>query len=200
MSGDRVQDVHEEWPVVSSEDLFRTGLPFSLRSDRIRMPDEPDGEPFARIVLEHPGAAVILAVDDDERVLCLRQYRHPVRRKMLELPAGLMDHEDEEPVEVARRELAEEAGLQAQSWTHLASTYSSPGITEELVHVFLARELSPADASATEGFVVQHEEADMEVLWVSFADLLEAVLDGRVADAPVVIAVLLAQAKGLVPR
>ena len=68
------------------------------------------------------------------------------------------------------------------------------------MHVFLARELSPADASATEGFVVQHEEADMEVLWVSFADLLAAVLDGRAADAPVVIAVLLAQAKGLVPR
>jgi ADP-ribose pyrophosphatase len=164
------------------------------------MPDEPDGEPFARIVLEHPGAAVILAVDEDERVLCLRQYRHPVRRKLLELPAGLMDHEGEEPVEVARRELAEEAGLQARSWTHLASTYSSPGVTEELVHVFLARDLSPADASATAGFVVQHEEADMEVLWVAFADLLEAVLDGRVADAPVVIAVLLAQAKGLVPR
>lgn len=197
---DQVQDVPEEWPVVSSEDLFRTGLPFSLRSDRIRMPEEPDGEPFARIVLEHPGAAVILALDEDERVLCLRQYRHPVSRRMLELPAGLMDHEGEDPEQVARRELAEETGLQAQSWTHLASTYSSPGITEELMHLFLARELSSADESATEGFVAEHEEADMEVLWVPFADLLAAVLDGRAADAPVVIAVLLAQAKGLVPR
>ena len=195
---DRAQDVHEEWPVVSSEDLFRTGLPFALRSDRIRMPDEPDGEPFARVVLEHPGAAVILALDEDERVLCLRQYRHPVRRRMLELPAGLMDHDGEEPEQVARRELTEEAGVQAQSWTHLASTYSSPGITEELLHVFLARDLSPAEASATEGFVAEHEEADMELLWVPFADLLAAVLDGRVADAPVVIAVLLARAKGLV--
>jgi ADP-ribose pyrophosphatase len=195
---DRVQDEHEQWPVESSEDLFREGLPFALRSDQVRMPDDPDGEPFTRVVLEHPGAAVILAVDEDQRVLCLRQYRHPVRRRMVELPAGLMDHEGEDPEQVARRELAEEAGLQAQSWTHLVSTYSSPGITEELMHVFLARDLSPADPAATAEFVAQHEEADMELLWVSLPDLVEGILDGRVSDAPVVIAVLVAQARGLV--
>ncbi|HRI98420.1 MAG TPA: NUDIX hydrolase, partial [Nocardioides sp.] len=103
----QVADVPEHWPVESSEDLYRSGLPFALRADLVRRPEAPDEAPFARIVLEHPGAVVVLAVDDDERVLCLRQYRHPARRRMLELPAGLLDQEGEEPRAAAERELLE---------------------------------------------------------------------------------------------
>ena len=87
--GDETADVAESWPVESSEDLYRSSLPFALRADRIRHPDGPGEEPFTRVVLEHPGAVVVLAVDDEERVFCLRQYRHPARMRMLELPAGL---------------------------------------------------------------------------------------------------------------
>lgn len=193
-----VADSPERWPVVGSEDLHRDDWVVALRADAVRRPedgDRGDGEPFRRLVLEHPGAAVVLALDDDERVCCLRQYRHAAARRFVELPAGLCDHEGETPLEVARRELVEEAGLEAGEWLPLATTYSSPGISAEVVHLFLARDLRPADRG---DFVAEHEEADMELFWVPFADLHQAVLDGRVADAPVVIAVLMAVARGAV--
>lgn len=187
-------DVSEEWPVAASRDLFRTGLPFALRADEVTHPDGGHEAPFTRLVLEHPGAAVVLAVDELDRVLVLRQYRHAAARRFVELPAGLMDQADEHPEDVARRELLEETGFEAGSWTSLGSTYSSPGITAELIHLYLARDLSPADRG---DFEPEHEEADMEVLWMGFADLLAGVLAGRIADAPLVNAVLLAHARGL---
>jgi 8-oxo-dGDP phosphatase len=190
-----VADVAESWPVEDSEDLYRSSLPFALRADRVRHPDSPGEEPFTRVVLEHPGAVVILAVDDDERVLCLRQYRHPARMRMLELPAGLLDVEGENPTAAAERELLEEAGLEATDWMPLTSAYSSPGITTELIHYFLARGLREGDRG---DFVAAHEEADMETVWVPFAELLAACLDGRVRDAPVLIAILTARQRGLV--
>jgi ADP-ribose pyrophosphatase len=191
---DEVADSDESWPVAASEDLYRSALPFALRADRVRHPDSPDEEPFTRIVLEHPGAVVILAVDDDERVFCLRQYRHPVGMRMLELPAGLLDVEAEEPQKAAERELLEEAGLEAERWTPLGSAYSSPGITTEQIHYFLARGVREAHRG---DFEPAHEEADMETLWVPYAELLAACLDGRVRDAPVLVAVLGAQQRGL---
>jgi 8-oxo-dGTP pyrophosphatase MutT (NUDIX family) len=192
---EQVADVPESWPVEGSEDLYRSSLPFALRADRVRHPDNKGEEPFTRVVLEHPGAVVILAVDDDERVLCLRQYRHPARMRMLELPAGLLDVEGEDPRAAAARELLEEAGLEATDWTTLTSAYSSPGITTELIHYFLARGLREGDRG---DFVAAHEEADMETLWVPYAELLAACLDGRVRDAPVLIGVLTAAQRGLV--
>ena len=189
-------DQPESWPVTSTTDLHRDDWVMALRADHINRPGHPDEKPFKRLVLEHPGASIVLAVDDDERVFCLRQYRHPAQRRFVELPAGLCDGDaDEDPLEVARRELREEAGLEAGEWTHLTSTYSSPGISAEVMHFYLARGLSAADRG---DFVLEHEEADMETLWVPFADLHAAVLSGEVGDGPVVLAVLLAQARGLV--
>lgn len=193
-STDVPADQPEEWPVVSSTDLHRDDWVMALRADLIQRPGHPEEEPFRRLVLEHPGAVVVLALDDDERALCVRQYRHPARRRFVELPAGLIDQGSEDPLDVARRELVEEAGHQASSWTALGATYSSPGITSEVIHYFLARGLTPAQPA---DFVAEHEEADMELTWVPFGDLVAAVLDGRVADAPVAVAVLMAQAKGL---
>ena len=194
---DDVADAPESWPVERSEDLYRSQLPFALRADVVRRPGAEDEEPFTRVVLEHPGAVVILAVDDEERVLCLRQYRHPARMRMFELPAGLLDVAGEEPRAAAGRELLEEAGLAATDWTPLTSAYSSPGISSELIHYFLARGLSGADRG---DFVAAHEEADMEIVWVPYAELLAACLDGRVQDAPVLVAVLTAQQRALVGR
>ena len=189
-------DVDEAWPVADSTDLHRDDWVVALRADRIRRPDDPEGEPFRRLVLEHPGAVVVLAVDEDGRVCCLSQYRHAAQRRFVELPAGVCDEPGEEPSEVGRRELLEEAGLEAGSWTHLASTYSSPGISNEVMHIYLARDLSHGDRGS---FAPEHEEADMRLFWVPYAELREAVLDGRVADAPLVLAVLLAEGRGLAP-
>ena len=187
-------DEPEAWPVASSTDLHRDDWVVALRSDRIQRPGHLEEEPFRRLVLEHPGAVIILAVDDRERVLCMRQYRHAVERRLVELPAGMCDVDGEDPLEVARRELLEEAELEAGEWTHLTSTYSSPGLSNELMHFYLARQLRPADRG---DFVPEHEEADMETFWVPYDDLVTAVLDGRIGDAPVVVAVLLARARGL---
>ncbi|MFL6003789.1 MAG: NUDIX domain-containing protein [Nocardioides sp.] len=190
-------DAAESWPVEASTDLFRDDWVIALRADRIRHPDHPGDEAFRRLVLEHPGAAIVVAMDDEQRVFCLRQYRHAARTRFVELPAGLCDVDGENPLEVARRELLEEAGLEAEEWVGLASTYSSPGISSELMHFYLARGLAPADRG---GFVPEHEEADMETLWVDFADLHAAVLDGRLRDAPTVQAVLLVEALGYAGR
>ncbi|MFB9312257.1 NUDIX domain-containing protein [Nocardioides plantarum] len=186
-------DVPQQWPVSSTLDLHRDGWVVALRADQVVT---PDGATARRLVVEHPGAAVILAVDDHDRVFVLWQYRHPAGRRFVEIPAGLLDGDPgEEPVEVARRELREEAQLQATSWTLLATSYPSPGISAEVQHLFLARGLSPADRG---DFELHHEEADMTSAWVPFAELYDAVLAGRVGDGPVIQAVLLARARGLV--
>lgn len=189
-----LRDEPQSWPVESTQDLHRDGWVVALRADAVRRPGHPEEEPFRRIVMEHPGAAIVLAVDDRERVLCLWQYRHAAGRRFVELPAGLLDQAGEEPLEVAKRELVEEAGYAAAEWVHLTSTYSSPGISAEVAHLYLARGLTEVGRG---DFEPAHEEADMEVGWVPFDDLVEAVLDGRLADAPLVIAVLAARGRGL---
>ena len=196
----QLSDTAESWEVVRSEDLHRDGWVVALRADWIQRPSsdlDPAGEPeepFRRLVLEHPGAAVVLAVDDQRRVLVLKQYRHPAQCRFVELPAGLLDEVGEDPEQAARRELREEAGFEAERWTRIGSTYGSPGISSEVMHAFLAtglREVGRGD------FALVHEEADMEVAWVHLDDLMAAILDGRVQDAPVVTSVLLAHGKGL---
>jgi ADP-ribose pyrophosphatase len=137
---------------------------------------------------------IVLAVDDRRRAYCLWQYRHPARRRFVELPAGLLDADGESPEETARRELREEAGLEAADWTLLATTWSSPGISGEVMHFFLARGLGAVENDV---FERTHEEADMSGDWVPVDDLRAAVLEGRVADGPLVQALLLAEAKGL---
>ena len=186
-----LRDVPESWPVVSTEDVYRTGWVMALRLDELHAPE--DDSTFGRLVLEHPGAVIVLAVDEVQRAYCLWQYRHPAQRRFVELPAGLLDAEGESPEETARRELREEAGLEAGSWIPLGSTWSSPGITAEVMHFFLAQELRAVD----DDFERTHEEADMSGGWVGLDDLRAAVLDGRVQDGPLVQAVLLADAKGL---
>ena len=182
-----IADSPESWPVESSQDLHRDSWVVAFRSDQVRRPGAVGEPAFRRLVVEHPGAAMVMAFDDDDRVLCLRQYRHPAQHRFLEFPAGVCDVPGEDPLEVAQRELREEAGLAATDWTHLLSTWSSPGISSEQMHMFVARGLTEVDR---DGFVLQHEEADMEVLWVPFADLVAGVLDGRLTDGPVVQAVL----------
>lgn len=174
------------WPVVASRDLFRNDWVMALREDVVTRPGHPEDQ-FTRLCLEHPGAVVVLAVDERERVLCLRQYRHAAKMNFIELPAGLRDSDGEAAEITARRELQEEAELQATQWRLLLSTYSSAGITTEVHEIFLATGLSPCSRG---DFALQHEEAEMERFWVPFTELLDAVLSGRVRQGPLVQAVL----------
>src|SRR3954469_12071415 len=162
-------DVPESWPVVESTDCYRTDWVVALRLDELHRPG--DDATFERLVLEHPGAVIVLAAGDRRRAYCLWQYRHPAQRRFVELPAGLLDAEGEGPDETARRELGEEAGLEAADWTHLGRTWSSPGISGEVMHFFLARGLRPV----TDAFERTHEEADMTGGWVPVDDLRAAV-------------------------
>ena len=192
-----LEDRAEAWPVESSEDLFRDDWVVALRADRVRRPGDPDGDGFRRLVLEHPGAVIVLAVDDDGQVVLLRQYRHPAGRQFVELPAGLCDVPGEDPEVTARRELREEVALEADEWTHLGSFHSSPGISEEVMHFYLAQGLTDVDRG---DFTPEHEEAEMEVFRAPFEDLVKAVLDGRVGDAPVALAALLVVGRALDDR
>ena len=187
-----LKDVAQRWPVVATEDLHRDGWVMALRRDTVQRPGSE--ETFKRLVLEHPGAAVVVAMDDEHRVLCLKQYRHAAGMRFVVLPAGLLVAGGEEPIEVARRELREEASYAAATWRPLTATFSSPGIVAERIHYFLATDLSPMDRG---DFVLEHEEADMELLWVPFEELHAAILAGDLSDGPLLIAVLLVRALGL---
>jgi 8-oxo-dGTP pyrophosphatase MutT (NUDIX family) len=129
----------------------------------------------------------------------LRQYRHPVRAHLWELPAGLRDVDDEPPVETARRELAEETQLSAARWSLLTSQNPSPGFCDELVHLFLAEGLS--EVARPDGFTVEHEELDMTVERVPLADAVQWVFDGKIRNSLAVIGVLAAaQVRSSSPR
>lgn len=179
-------DRPESWPVHESEDLFRDDWVMALRRDHVSRPGH-EGETFARLVLEHPGAAVVLAVDEQDRAVVLEQYRHPARRRFLELPAGLLDTDGEDALATARRELLEEAGLEASTWEHLLTSHPSPGISSERLEVFVARDLSPVGRG---DFEPSHEEADMTVRRVPLDELADAVLDDRATEGALGIAVL----------
>ncbi len=135
-------------------------------------------------------AAGLLMRDDAGRMLMVR----PTYKDGCDIPGGYVEP-DESPAEAARRELREEAQVAASEWTHLTSAYSSPGISAELIHYYLARGLSVADRG---DFEMLHEEADLEVLWAPFEEVLDAALAGRLTDAPLLVAVLTASAAGLV--
>jgi 8-oxo-dGTP pyrophosphatase MutT (NUDIX family) len=184
----RLRDEPEQWPVHEVERVWDGRAPFAVRRDTISVPGG-DEEPFGRLVIEHPGAVVVLAVDDQERALVLRQYRHPIGERLVELPAGLRDEPGEDPVVAAARELREEALLLAERWTHLLSTYPSPGLSSERIEIFLAEGLSEAPDRGGD-FEPHHEEADMTAHWVPVHELLAGFLDGEVVDGPLGHAVM----------
>jgi 8-oxo-dGTP pyrophosphatase MutT (NUDIX family) len=181
--------------VLASETVF-AGRVISLRKDTVAM---PGGGESVREVVRHPGAVAVVAIDDEQRVVLIRQYRHPVGRHLWELPAGLRDEDGEPPVETARRELAEEALLSAERWSLLTTSHSSPGFCDERVLVFLAEELSAVDRP--EGFVVEHEELDLTVERVPLEDAVQRVFDGDITNSSAVIGLLAAaRARSHSPR
>ena len=179
-------DAPHGFEVLASEQIYE-GRVISLRRDTVAM---PGGGNSVREVVQHPGAVVVVALDDDEQVVLLRQYRHPVRTRLWELPAGLRDADGEPPLETAKRELAEEALLAAERWSLLTTTYSTPGFCNEMVLTYLAEDLSRVERP--EGFLVEHEEADMTIERVPLADAVQRIFDGDIRNASTVIGLLAA--------
>ena len=184
-----------EYEVIASEQVY-TGRIISLRKDTVAM---PGGGTSDREVVHHPGAVGVVALDDQDRVVMVRQYRHAIGEHLWELPAGLRDVDGEPPVDSARRELAEETQLAAEKWSLLVSQHPSPGFCDELIQLYLAEGLS--EVARPDGFVVEHEELDMTVERVPLAEAVQWVFDGRVRNALAVIGLLAAaQVRATSPR
>ena len=181
-------DVPLSWPVVDSTVLAH-GVITDFVQDQIRT---PDGQLIKREYVKHPGAVAVIALDDQERVALVRQYRHPVRHRLIEPPAGLLDVQGENYLVGVQRELAEEVHLAAGRWDVLVDLFSTPGILGESIRIYLARDLSLADAP--DGFVREGEEADMDTVWAPLSDLVDAVLAGDVHSPSLVSGVLAAEA------
>lgn len=156
--------------------LVHQGRVVALRVDDVRM---PGGRVARREVVEHLGAVAVLALDDQDRVAMIKQYRHPVGDRIWELPAGLLDAPGEDPVAAAGRELAEETGLSAQRWEVLVDAAASPGFTDEAVRVFLATGIGDAPRGTGE----DDEEADIELRWVPLVEAVRWCLAGDVVNA-----------------
>ena len=180
-----IKDQPEHWPVASSAELLRARL-VTVRSDKVRTPDNQLAE---RDVVLHPGAVAVLALDDADRILMIRQYRHPVGHLLWEIPAGLRDVAGEDPWTTAQRELAEETSYRARDWRVLADYYSSPGYSTERLRIFLARdlELIPPDERH---FVPHAEEAHLLLDWLSLDDAVRKVFAGELHNGPAALAIM----------
>ncbi|CAN5166359.1 NUDIX domain-containing protein [soil metagenome] len=172
------------YSVERSEQIY-AGRVLALRRDEVRM---PDGHLAIREVVVHPGAVAVVALDEADRVVLVRQYRHPVGGYLVELPAGLLDVHGEAAHLAIQRELHEEAGITAASWHTLVDLRTSPGFSDEAVRVYLARELS--DVATADLFVGQHEESDMTVERVHLDDAVRQVLTGAIENAITVAGIM----------
>jgi ADP-ribose pyrophosphatase len=175
---------------VATEYPFR-GKIATVRIDQVVM---PGGQVAAREVVEHDLAVAVVAVDlpgpgtdGEPQVVLIEQYRHPFRRRFWELPAGLMDVDGEPSLTTAQRELAEETGLAAESWSLLVDVVTSPGFITESVRIFLATGLRPVQQDDA-----VDEEAELEVVRLPLSEAVRATLDGRIANVMAVTGILAA--------
>lgn len=183
---------------ISADDLYDAAVTWPTRRvDEVRgrimrfVTDEvttPDGHTMVREYLEHPGGVSVIALDEDENVAVVTQYRHPVGFRVVEPPAGLLDVAGEGYLLAAQRELAEEAEMAAADWRILADVFSSPGGSSESLRVFLARGLK--QVPRPDGFVLGGEEAHMNLHWASLSDLVDGVFAGRLQNPTLIIGVL----------
>lgn len=172
------------WPVLDSTTEYSSGY-LTLAVDTIR---DPQGQTHDRVVVRPHTAVGVVAQDEQGRILLIEQYRHAMGRRMLEIPAGLMDVDGESARRTAERELAEETDLVAGTWRELLTVAPTVGYSTEVITIFAASDLSPV--LAPDRTTREAEEADIAPWWVTVDEAVAACLDGRVVDAKTVIAVL----------
>ena len=163
---------------LSSEKIF-DGRILHIRRDTVLL---PNGHQSTREVVDHPGGVGVLALDDQDRVLIVSQFRYPYEEVLREIPAGKLEY-GEDPAEAAVRELREETGAVAGSFQSLGELYPSPGYCGEIIRMYLARELSFGDTDPDEDEFLGLER-------VPFSQLVEQVLSGEIKDAKTIVAVL----------
>jgi 8-oxo-dGTP pyrophosphatase MutT (NUDIX family) len=174
-------------PTILNSELAFHGRVWDIRHETF----DYNGQPVARDFVDHTGAVAILATSDADEVLLIQQYRHPIRMRDWEVPAGLLDIAGEAPLAAAKRELEEEADLVAADWVELGTFFSSPGGSNETIQIFQARGLT----ASTTVFDRTEEEADIVTRWVPLADAVAGVLDGRLRNSILALAVLAAHAR-----
>lgn len=182
----RDEEVTAHASILSSATEYR-GFIFDVIVDDIELAST--SARMRREFIKHDDAVAVLAVRDGEsgeEVLLIRQYRHPVRHLLWEIPAGLLDVAGEDPIEAAARELAEEADLGASEFGFLASFYTSPGCSDEQLDVYLARGVYPVETD----FEREDEEEEIETAWVPLNDVVAAVLAGNLRSPSLVVGVL----------
>lgn len=182
-------DREAAWAVAASSEMFEAAY-LTVDLDTIV---DPDGGEHERVVVKPHGAVGVLAIDDADRLLLLEQYRHPVRHRVLEIPAGTLDVEGEDAHETAVRELAEEADLAADDWVTMLGLFASPGYSSERWTVFRATGLRPVPQDERTDRLA--EEADMTQWWMPFDAAVAAVIAGRITNALTVAAVLAEQVR-----
>lgn len=183
-----LRDQPYSWPVASSERVWQ-GRVIGVRRDTLA-PTVEAAQPFTRELVNHPGAVAVVAVNAAREVLVIQQYRHAAQSVMVELPAGLLDQPGEPPLEAAKRELQEEGLVEARRWSALLDYRPSPGFCDEVIHVFLAEDVSAAELPP--GFEPEHEEATLTRSWVALDALVEAVTSGHVGNGLTITASLVA--------
>jgi ADP-ribose pyrophosphatase len=186
--GGEVERTHGEhdFATLQSTGIY-VGKIIALRADEVAM---PGGRRARREVVEHQGAVAVVALDEQDEVVLVHQYRYPLGRRLWELPAGLLDVAGEDPLHTAQRELVEEVGLVAERWAVLVDIASSPGFTDQSERVYLAQGLSTVDRPEPVG----DEEADLVVHRVSLDEAVRMVFAGEIVNAPTVSGLLAAQA------
>ena len=161
--------------IISSKELLRNKL-FTIVDEVAK---DPSGFEIHRSIVRHPGSAVMMAVDEGDRVLLVKQFRLPAERDMWELPAGRVDP-GESPLQAAKRELREETGYSAKKWTKLIMFWASPGYVDEKMHLYLATELT---AGAPENM----EDERIEIRWFSKKEMQEAIRAGKIQDGKTLV-------------
>ena len=182
-----VADGGESFPIIKSTVQF-AGKVWSIRTDVLDF----DGRLIERDIVMHPGAVAVIAIDDEDRVLLIRQYRHPLGLYIFEPPAGLLDVSGEPPLLTAQRELAEESGYQADSWFTLVDFLNSPGGSSEAIRIYLARDLHVLPGGRLQ--TGDAEEAFLPRVWVQLDEAKDLVLSGAVSGPTAVAGILAAWA------
>ncbi len=180
-----LSDQHRDTVVLDSERIYRGAI-----WDVVRERFDYNGEELSRDFVDHPGAVSVVALNERDEIMMIRQYRHAIRAIDWEIPAGLLDVPGEDPLICAKRELLEEADLEASEWRHLTRLNTTPGGSNESTHIFLATELT----ESVHDYVRTGEEADMERTWVPLADAVQAILSGEMTNQISVTAILAAHA------